>query len=81
MTQHVTRQERSLADGRILQCVSDGVATVTINNPEKHNAMSLDMWHALGEAVDISVADHTVRVILGSSGAFAEKRKPVFHGR
>jgi enoyl-CoA hydratase len=54
----------SLADGRILQRVSDGVATVTINNPEKHNAMSLDMWHALGEAVDISVANQTVRVIL-----------------
>ena len=35
--------EKSHADGKILQSVSDGVGIVTFNNPEKRNAMSLDM--------------------------------------
>jgi enoyl-CoA hydratase len=64
MNRHETRQGRSLADGKILQHASGGLAVVTVNNPEKHNAMSLDMWRALGEAVDIATADETVRVIL-----------------
>jgi len=59
-----TRKVRSFADGKVLQRVIDGVAVVTINNPEKHNAMSLDMWHAFGEAVDVAAANEAVRVVL-----------------
>ena len=39
--------EKSFADGKILQSVSDGVGVITFNNPEKRNAMSLDMWEGL----------------------------------
>jgi len=54
----------SLAAGKILQSTLDGVGTVTFNNPAKHNAMSLDMWVALGEAVNALSADPEVRVII-----------------
>jgi enoyl-CoA hydratase len=43
--------EKSYADGKILQKVEDGVGTITFNNPEKRNAMSLDMWEGLGTAL------------------------------
>jgi enoyl-CoA hydratase/carnithine racemase len=36
--------DKSFADGKILQGVTDGVGVITFNNPEKRNAMSLDMW-------------------------------------
>ena len=36
--------ETSHADGKILQSVSEGVGVITFNNPEKRNAMSLEMW-------------------------------------
>jgi enoyl-CoA hydratase len=56
--------EKSFADGKILRSVSDGVGMVTFNNPEKRNAMSLDMWEGLGEAL-IELRDDTdVRVVI-----------------
>lgn len=35
--------DRSLADGKILQSVVDGVGVITFNNPDKRNAMSLEI--------------------------------------
>ncbi|HEY4836220.1 MAG TPA: enoyl-CoA hydratase, partial [Bradyrhizobium sp.] len=43
--------DKSFADGKILQSVTDGVGVITFNNPEKRNAMSLDMWEGLGHAL------------------------------
>ena len=43
--------EKSFADGKILQSTSDGIGIVTFNNPDKRNAMSLDMWEGLGQAL------------------------------
>src|ERR1700693_4731150 len=40
--------EKSFADGKILQSVTEGVGIITFNNPEKRNAMSLDMWEGFG---------------------------------
>src|SRR5712664_4109481 len=56
--------EKSLADGKILQSVSDGVGIITFNNPEKRNAMSLEMWEGLGSAL-IELRDNPdVRVVI-----------------
>jgi enoyl-CoA hydratase/carnithine racemase len=55
---------KSHADGKILQSVSDGVGTVTFNNPEKRNAMSLDMWEGLGHALTELRDDPDVRVVI-----------------
>ena len=56
--------EKSLADGKILQRVSDGVGVITFNNPEKRNAMSLEMWEGLGSAL-IELRDNPdIRVVI-----------------
>jgi enoyl-CoA hydratase len=56
--------QRSFAGGKILQGVSDGVGVITFNNPEKRNAMSLDMWEGLGHALIELRDDPTVRVVI-----------------
>jgi enoyl-CoA hydratase/carnithine racemase len=53
-----------LADGKLLQRVADGIGTITFNNIEKHNAMSLDMWEALGDAMHELSSHPDVRVIV-----------------
>jgi len=56
--------EKSYADGKILQGVTDGVGIITFNNPAKRNAMSLDMWEGLGKAL-IELRDNPdVRVVI-----------------
>src|SRR5882757_1186211 len=56
--------ENSFADGKIQQSVSDGVGVITFNNPEKRNAMSLEMWEGLGSAL-IELRDNPdVRVVI-----------------
>jgi enoyl-CoA hydratase len=56
--------EKSFADGKILQRVADGVGVITFNNPEKRNAMSLDMWEGLGNALIELRDDADVRVVI-----------------
>jgi enoyl-CoA hydratase len=56
--------DKSHADGKILQSVSDGVGVITFNNPDKRNAMSLDMWEGLGHALIELRDDPEVRVVI-----------------
>src|SRR4249920_2926964 len=56
--------EKSFADGKILQSIADGIGVVTFNNPEKRNAMSLDMWEGLGLALVELRDDPEVRVVI-----------------
>jgi enoyl-CoA hydratase len=56
--------EKSYADGKMLQKVDDGVGIITFNNPEKRNAMSLDMWEGLGHALIELRDDPQVRVVI-----------------
>ncbi len=56
--------EKSYADGKILQRIADGVGVITFNNPEKRNAMSLDMWEGLGSALIELRDDPEVRVVI-----------------
>ena len=58
------KSEKSHADGKILQSVADGVGVITFNNPEKRNAMSLDMWEGLGHALVELRDDPLVRVVI-----------------
>ena len=58
------KPEKSFADGKILQGITDGVGVVTFNNPEKRNAMSLDMWEGLGQALVELRDDPDVRVVI-----------------
>jgi enoyl-CoA hydratase/carnithine racemase len=56
--------EKSFAEGKILQSRNAGIGIVTFNNPEKRNAMSLDMWEGLGEALIELRDDPNVRVVI-----------------
>jgi enoyl-CoA hydratase len=58
------KSEKSYADGKILQSTADGVGVITFNNPEKRNAMSLDMWEGLGLALIELRDDPNVRVVI-----------------
>ena len=44
-------KQKSYADGKILLAAEGGVGIITLNNPEKRNAMSLQMWEGFGEAL------------------------------
>ncbi|WP_407113874.1 enoyl-CoA hydratase [Bradyrhizobium sp. LMG 9283] len=52
------------ADGKILKHTAGGVGAITFNNPDKRNAMSLEMWEGFGEALAALRDDDTVRVVI-----------------
>src|ERR1700742_862454 len=56
--------DKPYADGKILQSSTDGVGVLTFNNPEKRNAMSLDMWEGFGQALTELRDDPEVRVVI-----------------
>jgi enoyl-CoA hydratase len=49
---------------KILSNIDGAIATLTFNNPERHNAVSLDMWRRAKEVLEEFAADHRVRVIV-----------------
>lgn len=51
-------------ESHILQQKSEGVLTLTLNRPEKKNAITRPMYKALGEAIDLAANDPEVRCIL-----------------
>src|SRR5271169_3944679 len=59
-----TTTQKSFADGKILKSLAEGVGVVTFNNPEKRNAISLDMWEGLGQALIELRDDPDIRVVI-----------------
>src|SRR5581483_4424025 len=57
-------KQTSYADGKIMQEIVDGVGIITFNNPDKRNAMSLEMWEGFGEALTALRDDDAVRVVI-----------------
>jgi enoyl-CoA hydratase len=55
---------KQYADGKLLQSVGDGMAILTINNPEKLNAISVEVAAGLGEALTALRDDPAVRVLI-----------------
>ena len=49
---------------KIVSTHESGVGHILFNNPEKRNAVSLDMWEAVGRALDGFAADDRVRVVV-----------------
>src|SRR6201999_1868115 len=60
----IPRNETSYAEGKILKTITEGIGVVTFNNPEKRNAMSLEMWEGLGHALIELRDDPDVRVVI-----------------
>jgi enoyl-CoA hydratase len=59
---------------KVLAHVEDGIGWLTFNNPERRNAISLEMWAGMGDALDAFQQDDAVRVVVmkGAGGkAFA----------
>jgi enoyl-CoA hydratase len=54
----------SSADDKILSSTNGAIGTLTFNNPERHNAMSLDMWRAAAAAMNEFAQDPEVRVVV-----------------
>jgi enoyl-CoA hydratase/carnithine racemase len=55
-----------MASDKILSRVEGAVGQVIFNNPERRNAVSLDMWEAVEGAVDGYAADPAVRLVVFS---------------
>lgn len=43
---------------------ADGVATLTLNRPEKRNALSVELRDAISDALDELAADETIKVVV-----------------
>ncbi len=52
------------ANGKMLAARDGGVGLVTFNQPEKRNAMSMEMWLGLGEILAGFEADDTISVVV-----------------
>lgn len=64
----------ALPTSKMLARVENGIGWLTFNQPEKRNAISMDMWQAVSTAINIFKDDDAVRVIIlsGAGGkAFA----------
>ena len=49
---------------KMLSRVENGVGYITFNNPEKHNAVSIEMWDALEQILDGFRSSQEIRVIV-----------------
>lgn len=54
----------AFAGGRVLAAVADGVGLLTFNQPEKRNAMSVEMWEGMSAVLHGWTADDAVRVVV-----------------
>lgn len=57
-------ETREFAGGKMLAAKDDGVGLITFNQPEKRNAMSMEMWTGLGDILDEFREDSSVRVVV-----------------
>jgi enoyl-CoA hydratase/carnithine racemase len=64
MQQASTVAPSEYAGGKMLATRRDGIGVVTFNQPEKHNAVSVEMWQGLGEILDEFAEDSSVRVVV-----------------
>jgi enoyl-CoA hydratase len=55
---------REYADGKMLAVKDGGIGFITFNQPEKRNAMSVEMWQGLAEILDDFRDDEAVRVVI-----------------
>lgn len=49
---------------KILARIDDGIGRITFNNPDKRNAMSMDMWLALAQVLQTLAAQQSLRVLV-----------------
>lgn len=57
-------ETRAYAGGKMLASVADGIGTITFNQPEKRNAVSMEMWAGFGEILTGFANDPALRVVI-----------------
>src|SRR3954451_16411729 len=57
-------ETRAFAGGKMLAAKDDGIGLITFNQPEKRNAISIEMWLGLGEILDEFSEDDSVKVVI-----------------
>ena len=59
-------QETEVAEegNKILSSVENGIGRLTFNNPQRRNAMSLEMWQTTSQTLETFDKDPEVRVII-----------------
>jgi enoyl-CoA hydratase/carnithine racemase len=57
-------KSKPFADGLMLAEIDGAVGTVVFNQPEKHNAVTVEMWIGLGEIIAEMEADAAIRVVV-----------------
>ena len=60
----------------VLYSIADGVATITLNRPERLNALNGGMYEGLIEAFDQTDRDDQVRVVVVTGPAAPSARAP-----
>ncbi|MBV8715630.1 MAG: enoyl-CoA hydratase/isomerase family protein [Chloroflexi bacterium] len=55
---------REYAGGKMLSARREGIGIVTFNQPQKHNAVSVDMWGGLAEILGEFATDDSIRVVV-----------------
>jgi enoyl-CoA hydratase len=58
------KEIEGLGTEKVLAHIEDGIGWVQFNNPEKHNAISLEMSEASVTALEAFAADNSVRVVV-----------------
>jgi len=53
-----------LSTTKIIAAADAGIGWITLNNPERHNAISLEMWQGLGDALEAFQQDAGIRVVV-----------------
>ena len=54
----------TLSTNKILAQISNNIGHIIFNNPERHNAVSLEMWDAVEEALIAFSKDENIRVVI-----------------
>ncbi len=54
----------AFANGKMLAARDGGIGLVTFNQPEKRNAMSMEMWSGLGDILEQFEADDSISVVV-----------------
>jgi enoyl-CoA hydratase/carnithine racemase len=53
-----------MTDEAVLMSREDAVATITLNRPDKRNALNLPMWHGLTQHFNAAAEDESIRAVI-----------------
>ena len=66
MNIHCAEEHRQFADGKMLAHRHGEIGYMTFNQPEKRNAVSLEMWNGVAEILGAYEQDESIRVVVMS---------------